>query len=212
MQTALTLRARLLVACLTVVATASAVVAGVCGDDVRGERVACRCGDTVVSSTRLRPTDPVAVDQCDRDGLRVDAPDAAPGIILDLGGLSITGTGNGTGIRVIDGGREGAILTGGSTGAPATVATFRVGISARGKRTLSEIENVVVTGCADDGIVLESDSTKTDGVVVQGNRGKGLRVGGRGQVATGVHASHNGKSDVDVKRGAGSVERAEVQP
>jgi hypothetical protein len=180
-----------LLACFALVAVGRPVFGGVCGDDVDGVRVACKCGDTVISNTRLRGTDPVAAAQCSRDGLLVDAGDGAPGLILDLGGQTVKGAGEGYGIRVLDGGTGGVIITGGSAAVPGTVASFRIGISARGKNVLSEVENVVVTGCKRDGIVIHTDGGKVEGVVVERNGRDGLRVRGRSQSLEGVMASEN---------------------
>jgi hypothetical protein len=187
-----------LLACFTLIAAGRPVFAGVCGDDVDGARVACHCGDTVVSNTRLRSTDPVAAAQCSRDGLLVDAADGAPGLILDLGGQTVKGAGDGYGMRVLDGGKGGVILTGGSVAVPGTVASFRVGISARGKDVLSEVENVVVTGCKRDGIVVHTDGGKVEGVIVERNGRDGLRLRGRAQSLDGVIASENRRDGLRV--------------
>jgi hypothetical protein len=179
--------------CVALVALAAPVFAGVCGDDVQGRRVACECGDTVVSSTRLRGTDPVASAQCSNDGLLVDAAAGAPGLVLDLAGQTIKGAGRGYGIRVLDGGEQGVIIAGGSTVLPATVASFRVGISARGKNALSEVVNVVVTGCKEDGIVLHTAGGTVEGVIVERNGRDGIRVSGRAQTLDGVLAAENAR-------------------
>ena len=87
--------------------------AAACGDDVNGERIACSCGDTIVSDTRLRADDPVVVERCRTDGLIVRAPAGALTLRLDLGGRVLTGDGLGTGIRVLSGGSRGAVIIGG---------------------------------------------------------------------------------------------------
>lgn len=50
------------VAVLVTVATTA--LAAPCGDALDGRRVACRCGDTVVTDTRLLATDPVVTTRC----------------------------------------------------------------------------------------------------------------------------------------------------
>ncbi len=77
-----------------------AAAAAPCGDDVKGVRVACHCGDTVVSDTRLRPEDPVVSGRCPLDGLAIRADALAESITLDLAGLSLVGTGAGIGLEV----------------------------------------------------------------------------------------------------------------
>jgi hypothetical protein len=186
-------RASALAVCFTLVALAPPVFAGVCGDDVDGARVACSCGDTVVSNTRLRGTDPVVGAQCSDDGLLVDAASGTPGLVLDLAGQTIKGAGRGCGIRVLDGGDRGVIISGGSTDLPGTVSSFRVGISARGKSVVSEIENLVVTGCKDDGIVMHTGGGTVEGVIVERNGRDGIRVSGRAQRLDGVLATENGR-------------------
>ena len=113
-------------------------LAAECGDDVGGTRVACSCGDTVVSDTTLRPDDPVSRVRCDHDGLVVRAPRGAASIALDLAGLSIVGSGQGSGIRIIDGGEYGALIIGGVPGRPAEIAGFRNGVRATGSRPLAD--------------------------------------------------------------------------
>jgi parallel beta-helix repeat protein len=66
-----------------------------CGDTAGpgGTRVACACGDTMVTDTVLRSTDPVVStgpgDVCPGAGLRFGAPD----LTLDCKGLTLHGTG-----------------------------------------------------------------------------------------------------------------------
>src|SRR6185503_10156253 len=104
-------------------------------------------------------------------------PDAAS-ITLDLAGLSIIGPGLGTGIRVVDGGSEGAMISGGSGGAGEVVG-FGTGFRARGQRSVRELRNVNFTGNARDGVVLRGAGTRVDTVTAERNGRDGLRVGGR---------------------------------
>ena len=116
--------------------------AAACGDDVNGERIACSCGDTIVSDTRLRADDTVVVERCRTDGLIVRAPAGALTLRLDLGGRVLTGDGLGTGIRVLSGGSRGAVIIGGDVGNPGSVAGFRVGLRTLNGRVLAEVQKI----------------------------------------------------------------------
>src|SRR5437773_11788003 len=73
-----------------------------CGDDVdgHGKRVACACGDVLVSSRVLGPADEVTAAPCPANGLVVAA--SGP-VTLDLGGRTIAGDGQGMGLLVVGG-------------------------------------------------------------------------------------------------------------
>ena len=169
--------------------------AAACGDDVDGKRVACSCGDVVVSDTRLQPSDPVVAERCASNGLLVRAKPDAASIVLDLGGLTILGTGQGTGIYVIDGGTDGAVIVGGN-GGPAEVAGFGTGFRARGQRSVRELRNVSFTANVRDGVVLRGAGAEVLGVSAERNGRDGLRVGGRGTRLDGVSSQQNGGDGV----------------
>jgi hypothetical protein len=164
-----------------------------CGDDVGGARVACRCGDTVVSSTRLQPDDPVVRERCSSDGLRVRASHSGGTLVLDLAGLTIRGRGRGVGIRVVSGSDEGVVIVGGSDGQRASVVGFRQGLGARGQRTLWQVRNVSFEGNTRDGVALRGAGTELSGVVSRRNGRDGIRVGGRSPKLSGVEATDNGR-------------------
>ena len=176
----------------------SAAEAAPCGDDVDGERVACSCGDTVVADTRLLPGDPVVRERCRANGLIVSAPREVESLTLDLGGQSLVGRGSGTGILVLDGGRDGAILIGGRDGAPGHVAGFRVGVSARGSRKLHAAENLIVVGNDADGVRVSGRGSVVRGVVADDNGGSGVRAHGRDHALDGVSARGNRRFDLRV--------------
>jgi hypothetical protein len=171
----------------------------VCGDDVDGERVACACGDVVVSDTRLRASDPVVVERCERDGLFVRASSGTRTLTLDLGGQSIRGNGSGTGIRVLSGGSEGAVITGGSEGSMGQVIGFYAGIKARGKRVLKSLSGVRVESSVRDGVVVDGVGSEIRDVYTAGNGGDGVRVGGRSSVAREVVSENNDGYGVRVR-------------
>ncbi|TFH22562.1 MAG: hypothetical protein E4H03_08140 [Myxococcales bacterium] len=166
-------------------------LAAECGDDVGGTRVACSCGDIVVSDTTLRPDDPVSLVRCDHDGLVLRAPRGAESIALDLSGLSIVGSGQGSGIRIVEGGEQGAIIIGGVPGRPAEIAGFRNGVRATGSRPLAEIRDLTIKGSSRDGLVLRGAPARLARVTSDSNGGDGLRIGGRQRMLEDVEASGN---------------------
>jgi hypothetical protein len=184
-------------AILAFAATAQAV----CGDDVDGERVACACGDVVVSDTKLLVDDPVVRNRCISDGLLVRAASDARSIRLDLSGFSIVGLGVGTGIRVLDGGSEGAVILGGPEGRAATIAGFRTGLRGHGQRSVAEVRNLVLKGNEADGMVLRGDGTRIVDVIAEANGRDGLRLGGRGPEIQNSHGVVNRRHDVRVTGG-----------
>lgn len=169
-----------------------------CGDDVGGERVACACGDVVVSDTRLRSTDPVVRGACPADGLTLRAAGDVESLTLDLAGLQLTGKGRGTGILVSDGGRQGAILIGGRDGQPGQIAGFRVGVSAQGSRGILAAENLVVLANETDGLRVRGRGASLRGIVTDANGRSGVRAHGRDHSLDDVSATSNGRYDLRV--------------
>jgi hypothetical protein len=167
-----------------------------CGDDVEGVRVACACGDVLVSDARLLPTDPIAKERCQDDGLLVRAGRGVESLTFDLGGQSLTGQGFGSGIRIMDGGSDGAILIGGPDGRPGQIAGFRVGISAQGTRDLRAAVNLLVLGNETDGVRVSGRGSQLQGVVSDENGGSGFRARGRDHALDGVSANGNGRVGV----------------
>jgi hypothetical protein len=177
-----------------------AALAAFCGDDVGGSRVACACGDEVVSSTTLSSTDPVTVEPCSGDGLIVSVPRDSTGITLDLGGLSIVGTGTGVGIRVVRGGSEGSrIVGGGSGGALAEIANFRTGISGSGRNVLAEVSGIYVHDNRSDGLRIHSSGVRIEGVVSESNGRDGVSLLGHGNRVDGVVSDGNLADGVKVR-------------
>ena len=169
-----------------------------CGDDIEGARVPCRCGDVMVSDTRLLPGDPVVGNRCATDGLIVRAKRGAESIRLDLNGLSILGSGHGTGVRVIDGGKLGATIVGGDGAQRAEIVGFGTGFRARGQRSVRELRNVSFTANARDGAVLRGAATDVVGVQAERNGGDGLHIGGRQPKIDNVETQQNGGSGLRV--------------
>lgn len=177
--------------CLMAAGAPVASLAAECGDDVGGARVACECGDIVVSDTRLQPQDPIVRLRCDHDGLSLRAPRGAASIGVDLAGLSIVGSGSGSGIRILDGGENGAVIIGGEPGRPGEIAGFRNGVRATGSRPLAEIRDLGIKGSTSDGLILRGLETRLIRVASDDNARDGLRVGGHGHTLEGVEAARN---------------------
>ena len=179
--------------------------AAACGDDVDGRRIPCACGDVVVSDTRLQATDPVTTDRCSRDGLFLRARAGARSLRLDVAGLSILGTGIGSGIRVVDGGDLGALITGGDA-ARGQIAGFDTGIFAHGRDAVAEVRNLTVQGNVSDGVVIRSSGVKVTEVTAHRNGRDGLRISGHGSELSGVEATSNNNVGLRLDGSANNVQ------
>lgn len=193
-------------ACALVLATAQHASAGACGDSVDGIRVACGCGDQVVSDTVLWPTDPVVTETCAGDGLVVLADADADSLKLHLGGQSIVGRGYGVGIRVARGGRLGAAIVGGDEDDPrAEIARFGTGIRASGRDALREVRAIDIHDNAADGLRIHTSGVKLDDVRSTGNGRDGVALTGHGNEVSQVIASDNARDGVKVRGSAATV-------
>lgn len=182
-----------------------------CGDNVEGARVACACGDIVVSDTTLRPTDPVASEPCSRNGLVVLAPPGSEGLTLHLGGQSIVGRGRGAGIRVVRGGSLGSVIVGGDAGdTRAEIANFETGIRAHGAAVLREVRAVDVHDNTDNGLKLRTSGVRVMDVNSRSNGGDGVSLSGHGVEVSGVASEHNAGDGLKV-RGAGATVEGETR-
>jgi len=155
-----------------------------CGDDVdgHGKRVACACGDLLVSSHQLGPADEVTTKPCAAGGLLV----AASGTVtLDLGGRTISGSGQGVGVQVV---RGSLVLIG-----PGAVEHFSVGVLAHGVQALRSAVNVRVAGNRLDGLVAQGDGMSVVGSVADGNGRYGFSLTGANYALDGNRASGNGR-------------------
>ena len=154
-----------------------------CGDDVdgHGKRVACACGDLLVSSRVLGPVDEVTTQRCPAYGLLVAA--SGP-VTLDLGGRTIAGSGQGVGIHVV---RGSLVLIG-----PGAVEQFSVGVLAHGMQALRSAVNVRLVGNRLDGLVAQGDGFTVVGSVAEGNGRDGFSFAGSNYALDGNRASENG--------------------
>jgi hypothetical protein len=177
-------------ALLMVAALAAPAVAKRCGDDVDGQDVPCACGDEVVASTRLAD-DPVTGTICRHDGLIVRAADERVSLVLDLAGQRLRGRGAGAGLRVISGGPGGALII--SDGGPAAIEGFDDGITARGRDSLSLVEDVVVRGSRRDGLRVTGRDFIVRRVAVEGAKRDGFALGGTGFEVSQTRAEDSGR-------------------
>jgi hypothetical protein len=189
-------------------ASSGPALAAQCGDDVGGARVACACGDVVVSSVRLLPSDPVVTSRCSGDGLIVRAPAGAPSLFLDLGGQTLLGSGRGTGIRIVRGGDGGAIIIGGAEAQTGVVSAFRTGLRASDLDAVSELRSVLFSGNARDGVDMRALSATVSDVAAERNGRDGVRLGGRTPRIEDVDARANGRFGVHVTAREPDVQRA----
>lgn len=169
-----------------------------CGDDVDRRRIACACGDVVVSSTRLREGDPVLQVPCPVDGLVVAAPPLAEEITLDLGGFVLRGSGTGTGIRIDSGGSDGALVTGGRGDERANIVGFGTGVAAQRSNALRRLERVTVRSSRHHGVLLRTRGTVLIDVESSDNGRDGLRLTGRGGRVVGALAMRNGETGIRI--------------
>ena len=181
---------------LLAVLGAPAAVRADCGDDIRGERVACQCGDIVASSTRLLPGDPVASAPCISDGLIVRAPVSGEPLVLDLNGQELRGSGSGAGVLVLPGGSAGVEIRGGTADMRAVVSGFRNGIRAMADGSLARAVNVTVRDSVATGVAVRGSATKLEGIRIEGSGDDGLRASGRSVAIDGVEVSGSARRGV----------------
>jgi hypothetical protein len=140
----------------------------------------------------LQRDDPLVNGRCPFNGLIVRAADDAETVVLDLNGLSIVGSGVGTGIEVHRGGSEGAAIRGGTIARRGEVVGFGVGIKARTPQAIRRIESVEVEGQRQEGLMLRSAGVMVFDVAAVRNGSDGIRVVGQGGRLLGVEAIENG--------------------
>jgi hypothetical protein len=198
----------LFTACLVAV-FATAASAADCGDKVPGGRVACSCGDAVVTDTKLMPGDPVVSEPCSGDGLTLMPPSGSDGITINLNGLVLTGTGSGVGIRSERGGELGNRILGGGDGRRAEILGFASGIRGSGRNVLREVSAIDVHDNKHDGV-----SVRTSGLVMRdvnshSNGRDGISLSGHDNELVDVVSGGNRRDGLQV-RGSGTKVAAET--
>src|SRR5438132_10627213 len=152
-----------------------------CGDDVDGRAVPCACGDLLVGSHRLGPTDPVTTSRCAGNGLVVDG--SGP-VTLDLGGRTIAGNGQGVGVLVVHGTLS---LVG-----PGSIERFETGVRAEGDAPLARVTAVRVADNRLDGLAAHAEGYALQGSVAEGDGRDGFALDGAGYALDGNSAAAHG--------------------
>src|SRR5262245_38931864 len=126
-----------------------------CGDraGAGGTRVACACGDTVITTTALKAGDPVVTTPCPGVGLHIGADH----VTLNCSGRQITGAPGEAGIQLVE--RTGVTVRG------CAIAGFTRGLGLLESSGNTLLSNTVTHAVV--GIVLEGGS---DDNVVRSNR------------------------------------------
>lgn len=186
----------LLLTCLALLGSALPAAARRCGDDVdgRGTRVACACGDVLVGSARLTPSDPLVQAPCPGAGLVVDVPASTTrAVTLDLAGVIVAGSGRAIGIEVLAGGPHGIVVTG-----PGGVRGFDLGIVAR-EGTVAALVAVESSDNVHDGFRLAGRDYRLDGCLAHRNGRDGFVLNGDGYRLDGCDAVGNGRDGFAVR-------------
>ncbi|HXC49771.1 MAG TPA: hypothetical protein VN634_02695 [Candidatus Limnocylindrales bacterium] len=201
--------ARFVFLCIfTILASPTFALAAPCGGDVDGKRIACRCGDTVVSDTRLLPDDPVVTTRCTLDGLTIRAAAMAESIRLELDGLELHGSGVGIGIRVADGGSDGALVIGSPAPRHGIVTGFGVGLVATEAVALARVSRLDLRDNRNEGARVTMAGAVFEDVVASGNGRDGLHVRGNGGRLSGVASFENGENGIRIFSNNAAVDAA----
>lgn len=197
-------RRPIVLAMAILIAAVSPAASLVCGDDVEGVDVPCRCGDIVVSDLVLTD-DPILSEPCDRDGLIVRARPDAPAVTIDLAGHRLRGLGRGVGIRVLHGGLGGVRIVSGA--GPARIDGFRDGLVSESHRFgVVEVLDLEIQGVGRDGVRIFGDGLLLRNIVVTGAGRDGVFVRGAGWTIEDIVAQGNGRHGVGIM-GAGHTIR-----
>jgi hypothetical protein len=176
---------------LSALLACTAVQAKLCGDDVGGQNVTCDCGDTVVSNVAL-DDDPVVERQCPSDGLIVRGTQTDGPLIVDLGGKTLRGSGNGAGIWIVSGGEfGGALLLGGGGGA--RIAGFQDGVLASGSEPVALIRGIVVRNSTRDGLRVGGSGYRIEQVESYSSGRDGFSLSGSDFTVVGSRAVSSGR-------------------
>jgi parallel beta-helix repeat protein len=177
-------------------AVAGPALAANCGDTAGpgGTDVPCACGDTVVTDTVLTKDDPVVKANCPADALII----ATSGLLLDLGGNTLTGSGNEAGVRV-EAADSVEIVNG-------KISRFNRGIDATNPSMSGGfIEDVRVSDNKDDGIKIEGDDNALVDVHADKNGRHGVNLVGARNDVEDSRADKNAQDGIKVQGSNGTL-------
>jgi hypothetical protein len=154
-----------------------------------GGSVPCACGDNVVANrTLVAGVDPIVGDVCAGNGLVMNTP----GVVLDLNGNALRGSGNGAGV-LIDGVNDVTIESG-------LIFKFDFGISTGSNTTTgSTISGTKPDGNLTDGIFLRGDGNELIAILSKRNGNNGVTVIGDGNTLSGHNDEYNGFDGIHVE-------------
>jgi hypothetical protein len=158
-----------------------------------GGNIPCECGDNVeFNRTLVYGQDPIVRAVCPGDGLIMNTP----GVVLNLNGNKIFGSGSGVGILIGDGVNNVTIENTGGGGAGPD--NFGVGIATAGQTSGSRISavrphaNGLGTIPRGDGIFLNGDGNVLIGILAKNNGNNGVTVIGNSNRLEGHNDEYNG--------------------
>jgi hypothetical protein len=152
-----------------------------------GGAIPCSCGDNVIANRPLvAGIDPIVGNACTGDGLVMNVS----GVVLDLNGNRIVGSGNGVGVR---------ILVDDVTIQDGEVHTFEVGIATDTATTGSTIENIKTDSNESDGIFLRGTENDLTDILAKRNGNNGVTVIGNNNTLSGHNDEYNGFHGIHVE-------------
>lgn len=145
-----------------------------------GGNIPCACGDNVVANrTLVSGVDPILGSVCGVDGLFMNIP----GVVLDLNGKIIRGSGNGVGVLI---GADNVTIEDGE------IHTFGTGISTASTTSGSTINGIKPNANQGDGIFIEGDNNELIAIRAKHNGNNGVRVIGNNNRLEGHNDEYSG--------------------
>jgi hypothetical protein len=177
---------------LASVLLAGAMFASTVQADNCGGSIPCRCGDNVVNDRTLSAADPIVGSTCSPNGLTI----TNDGVILNLGGNKITGSGIGVGV-LIDADNV-TVENGG-------VDRFATGIGSNAT-TGSVINKIRLDSNTGDGILVRGDDNDFLAILAKRSGENGVRVIGNGNWLKGHNDEYNGLDGIRVEGDGNTLE------
>jgi hypothetical protein len=184
--------------CLSL-ATPRLAAARACGDDVNGVSVPCDCGDVLVGSRTLGDDDPITGRICPGIGLLVRVAPDVRGATLELTGHTISGSGHGVGIQVLQGGAGGLTISG-----PGAVSGFDTGVQAT-NGSLARVTQILAERNRHDGFFVVGAAFAVTSCEASNNGRDGFTLRGRDYRLDGSRASANGRHGFNLAGRNGSI-------